>query len=279
MGKNIVSLLTKSHFDFKSSALNFKFYDEIKHSGLYDENFYLETYHDISGDGLTHYLVKGYKEGKFPSLDFDNDFYLNAYPDVKQADINPLLHYIAYGINEGKIIQQSISIRRKDEICESNLPFLSNYYFDVEPLVSIIILNRDGIHHLKRLFNDFDKKTNYSNYEIIVVDNASSDDSVQYLKSLDLPITIIENDVNVSFSKGNNDAAKIANGDYLLLLNNDIEPTYGWLNELVGTIENNENVACVGAKLVFPFYFNENREKSFLIQHSGDIFAERMYPC
>ena len=178
MGKNIVSLLTKSHFDYKSSARNFKFYDEIKRSGLYDEDFYLKTYDDVSGDALTHYLVKGYKEGKSPSLDFDDDFYLKAYPDVRQAGINPLVHYMAYGINEGKIIQKSYSIRRKNEICETNLPFLANYHFDEEPLVSIIILNRDGIHHLKRLFKDFDKKTNYSNYEIIVVDNASSDDSV-----------------------------------------------------------------------------------------------------
>ena len=279
MGKNIVSLLIKSHFDYKSSARNFKFYDEIKQSGLYDEDFYLKTYDDVTGDGLTHYLVKGYREGKSPSLDFDDNFYLKAYPDVKRADINPLLHYIAYGSNEGKIIQKSYSIRRKNEICESTLPYLTNYAFDEEPLISIIILNRNSIHHLKRLFNDFDKKTNYSNYEIIVVDNASSDESVDYLKSLDLPITVIENDINVSFSKGNNDAAKIAKGDYLLLLNNDIEPTYGWLNELVGTIESNENVACVGAKLIFPYYFTVNREKSFLIQHSGDIFSERMYPC
>ncbi|MBQ9026454.1 MAG: glycosyltransferase family 2 protein [Methanobrevibacter sp.] len=279
MGKNIVSLLTQSHFDFKTSALCFKFYDEIKRSGLYDEDFYLKTYDDVSGDGLTHYLVKGFREGKSPSLDFDDEFYLKAYPDVKQAGINPLLHYIAYGVNEDKIIQNSYSIRRKDEICESNLPFLTNYHFEEEPLVSIIILNRDGINHLKRLFKDFDKKTNYSNYEIIVVDNASSDESVEYLKSLNLPITVIENDINVSFSKGNNYAAGIAKGDYLLLLNNDIEPTYGWLNELMGTIVNNENVACVGAKLVFPYYFTANRNKSFQIQHSGDIFAERMYPC
>ena len=212
-------------------------------------------------------------------MDFDPDFYLKAYPDVKQADLNPLFHYIAYGKNEGKLIQESYSIRRKEEICETNLAFLSNYEFENEPLVSIIILNKDGLHHLKRLFKDFSKKTNYSNYEIIVVDNASQDESVSYLKSLDLPITVIENEVNESFSKGNNDAAKIAKGEYLLLLNNDIEPTYGWLNELVGTIVNGENVASVGAKLIFPFYFNSNRESSYMIQHSGDIFAERMYPC
>lgn len=65
----------------------------------------------------------------------------------------------------------------------------------------------------------------------------------------------------------------------ICFFNNDIEPTYGWLNELVGTMVNNENGGAVGAKLIFPYYFNENKDKSFTIQHSGDIFAERMYPC
>ena len=277
MVRNIVSGFSSSNL--KSMIKNRKYYRHIKDSGLFDSEFYNETYDDFNGDPLNHYLTKGYKEGKLPSLDFDPDFYLKAYPDVRQAHLNPLLHYIAYGKSEGKIIQQAYSIRRKEEICETNLAFLSNYEFDTEPLVSIIILNRNGLNHLKRLFNDFDVKTNYSNYEIIVVDNASTDDSVSFLKSLDLPITVIENDINVSFSKGNNDAAKIAKGQYLLLLNNDIEPTYGWLNELVGTIYYNDDVVSVGAKLIFPYYFNVNRESSYKIQHSGDIFAERMYPC
>ncbi len=276
---DFVTLFLSNRLDYKRSLYCIKYYRNIVRSGLFDEKFYTETYGDVSGDPLTHYLVKGYLEGKFPSLEFDPDFYNIAYPDVRRENINPLLHYIAYGKNEGKIIQKSFSIRRKEEIQETNLAFLSNYDFDNEPLVSIIILNRDGVDHLKRLFKDFDRKTNYSNYEIIVVDNASKDESVSYLKSLDLPITIIENDVNVSFSKGNNDAAKIANGEYLLLLNNDIEPTYGWLNEMVGTIFHNDNVAAVGAKLIFPFYFSANRALSFKIQHSGDIFAERMRPC
>ena len=279
MSKNIVSLLVSSRFDYKSSVRYRKYYGAINDSGLFDREFYENTYDDVSGDCLTHYLTKGHKQGKLPSLDFDPDFYLKTYPDVKRSGLNPLFHYIAYGKNEGKIIQQSYAIRRKEEICETNLAFLSNYEFESEPLVSIIILNRDGLTHLKRLFKDFDSKTNYSNYEIIVVDNASKDESVSYLKSLDLPITVIENDENVSFSKGNNDAARIANGEYLLLLNNDIEPTYGWLNELVGTIVYNDDVAAVGAKLIFPFYFNVNREMSYEIQHSGDIFAERIHPC
>ena len=277
MGLNIEKFISPSNF--KSSLKNRRFYNKINNSGLFVSEFYENTYDDFSGDALKHYLTRGHLEGKLPSLDFDPDFYLKTYPDVKQSGLNPLFHYVVYGKEEGKLYQQSYSIRRKEEICETNLAFLSNYEFDEEPLVSIIILNRNGLNNLKCLFKDFDAKTNYSNYEIIVVDNASTDESVNYLKSLDLPIRIIENDVNVSFSKGNNDAAKIANGEYLLLLNNDIEPTYGWLNEMVGAIFYNDDVVSVGAKLIFPFYFNVNRELSYTIQHSGDIFSERMYPC
>ncbi len=279
MTKSLINFLFKSNFDFKKSMKNYKYYNAIKESGLFSEDFYKKTYDDVDCDALTHYLVKGHLEGKFPSLDFDPEFYNDIYPGVKRAKLNPLLHYIVHGKDEGKIFQYSYSIRRKEEICETNLAFLTNYEFETEPLVSIIILTRNGLNHLKRLFKDFDLKTNYSNYEIIVVDNASTDESLTYLKSLDLPIRIIENKENVSFSKGNNDAAKIANGEYLLLLNNDIEPTYGWLNEMVGTMLSNKNIASVGAKLLFPFYFGNNREQSFKIQHSGDIFAERMYPC
>jgi hypothetical protein len=220
---------------------------------------------------LEHYLLYGYKKGYIPSLDFDSNFYLTAYPDVKHSKINPLLHYVLYGISEGKIIQKSESLMRKEEILNTNINLLNNYTFDEEPLVSIIILNRNGLNHLKTLFKDFKKNTNYSNYEIIIVDNASTDASIKFIKELSnkLPIKIIENKENLSFSKANNNASKIAKGEYILLLNNDIEPTYGWLNEMMGTMQSKENVGAVGAKLIFPYYFDyKSSRKSFKIQHS-----------
>ncbi len=165
----------------------------------------------------------------------------------------------------------------KNKILETNKKFLSNFTFESEPLVSIIVLNKDGLEYLKILFEDFADKTNYSNYEIIFVDNSSVDDSVEYVKSLDLDITIIENKENYSFSKANNDAVDIANGEYILFLNNDIEPTFGWLNEMVGTIVYNENVGAVGAKLIFPYFEEiEKQKKSFSIQHYGGIFREQV---
>ena len=256
-------------------------YDKIIESGLFDKNYYLNAYPHIKNSGmdpLFHYLFYGAREYKVPSPTFNLKRYLQENPEIEKNNLNPLIHYIDNN-SKGFTLDKDPFTLRREKIIDTNETFLSNYEFENEPLVSIIILNRDGLEHLKRLFDNFDEKANYSNYEIIVVDNASSDESVGYLKSLKLPITLIENSENVSFSKGNNDAAKIANGEYLLLLNNDIEPTYGWLNEMVGCILNNKNAGAVGAKLIFPYYNDiESQGKSYSIQHAGVKFREERKP-
>ena len=280
---SILEFLKKSKFNLKKANYYKKMYSKIMELGLFDEKFYLSSYPHIKNSGmdpLVHYLFHGYKEGKKPTANFDLEKYLKKFPEIEKNSLNPIIHYIENN-NEGFIRKYNPFEIMKERILSTNLSFLNNYEFDEEPLVSIIILNRNGLNHLKVLFKDFDKKTNYSNYEIIVVDNASCDQSVEYLYSLkkDLPIKIIENIENVSFSKGNNDAAKIANGKYLLLLNNDIEPTYGWLNEMMGTMLNNDNVGAVGAKLIFPYYEDIlNQPKSFSIQHASVKFREELTP-
>ena len=271
--------LVKSNFNIKQ-ALNYnKAYDKIIELNLFDENFYSENYSQFfTGDALKHYLFEGYKKNFDPSAKFSTKEYINKNPDVKKSNLNPLVHYVLFGKNEGKKIYPSKLIK-KEKISNRNLLCLHNYKFKNEPLVSIIVLNRNGINHLKVLFKDFSKKTNYSNFEFILVDNDSNDNSVSYAKSLnvDFPLKIIENNENLSFSEANNQACEIANGEYLLLLNNDIEPTYGWLNEMMGTMLNNKNIGSVGAKLVYPNMV-KSKKKSFKIQHCGDIFSFKKEP-
>lgn len=273
--------LIKSKFNIKKAKHYQESYDKIMESGLFDKKYYLDAYPHVKKSGmdpLLHYLFYGAREYKLPSPTFNLKRYFQEYPEVEKNRLNPLIHYIDNG-NSGFILDKNPFTLRRKKIIDTNRLFLSNYEFEDEPLVSIIILNRNGLGHLQRLFKDFDEKTNYSNYEIIVVDNASCDESVEFLHSLDLPITVIENSTNVSFSKGNNDASKAAEGEYLLLLNNDIEPTYGWLNELVGCMLNNENVGAVGAKLLFPYYEDmKNQAKSYSIQHAGVKFREERTP-
>jgi O-antigen biosynthesis protein len=146
------------------------------------------------------------------------------------------------------------------------------------PLVSIIIINRNGLKYLKKLFKDFLEKIQYPNYEIIVVDNDSEDESLHFLEDLSksLPLKIIKNKKNESFSRSNNHAVEISKGDYLLLINNDVEPTYGWLNQMMKSALQSDEVGAVGAKLVYPDCYTSryNRRNSFKIQHSGIAFME-----
>lgn len=140
------------------------------------------------------------------------------------------------------------------------------------PLVSIMILNRDGLNHLKKLFRNFRENIEYPNYEIIVVDNASTDDSVNFLEELPFKVKIIKNKENRSFSEANNQAAGKSRGEFLLLLNNDVEPTYGWLNQMMQAALRSDEVGAVGAKLVYPY--QDRHPHPFKIQHTGIAFRD-----
>ena len=89
---------------------------------------------------------------------------------------------------------------------------------------------------------------------MIVVDNASADGSIDELGAWAerLPMTVIRNTENRSFSDANNQAAAVATGSLLLFLNNDVEPVGpGWLGHLVDTLEA-QDAAAVGARLIYP---------------------------
>lgn len=103
-------------------------------------------------------------------------------------------------------------------------------------------------------------------YEIIVVDNASTDGTGDYLKSFSGPVKVISNDKNHSYSKANNQGAAIAQGRYLIFLNNDTKPLNGWIENLIREFESSPDVAVQGAKLLYA---------NGKIQHAGMVYGER----
>jgi hypothetical protein len=102
----------------------------------------------------------------------------------------------------------------------------------VNPLVSIIILNYNAGNLLSECIKSI-FKTTYDNFEVIVVDNASKDDSHKKCKMEFEKILLIENTQNLGYCEGNNVGIKQAKGDYLVILNPDttVKPT--WLDELL----------------------------------------------
>ena len=114
----------------------------------------------------------------------------------------------------------------------------------VSPLVAIVILNWNGRHHLQQFLPSV-LATTYANFKIIVADNASSDDSVAFLKQHYPGVDILQLEENWGFAKGYNLALQQVEADYYMLLNSDVEVTPGWLQPMVAILEEAENkVAC-----------------------------------
>lgn len=172
-----------------------------------------------------------------------------------------------------KPLSDSLIKERTNAIILTNKERLKDVTFSDFPLVSIIILNRNGENLLDNLFSSIKENTIYPNYEIIILDNESIDSSLKLITtwSNNLPINLIYKNNNQSFSHGNNIAAQHSKGDLLLFLNNDIEVTFGWLTELVRIFFEYNDVGCVGGKLLYPFLGNNgnNIKRNFRIQHSG----------
>jgi GT2 family glycosyltransferase/glycosyltransferase involved in cell wall biosynthesis len=89
-------------------------------------------------------------------------------------------------------------------------------------------------------------------YEVILVDNASTDGTAELLAGLGGDVAVVTNDENAGYTIACNQGAARAAGKYLVFLNNDTEPQPGWLEALIGAAEAERTVGAVGAMLVYP---------------------------
>ncbi|PKP61969.1 glycosyltransferase family 2 protein [Candidatus Atribacteria bacterium HGW-Atribacteria-1] len=121
------------------------------------------------------------------------------------------------------------------------------------PKVAIIVLNWNGKQDTIECLESL-KQITYSNYEILLVDNGSTDGSVKYFKERYPEIEIIVNEENLGFAEGNNIAMKVALKDkyvkYIALLNNDTKVEPYWLEELVKVAESDERVGSCQSKML-----------------------------
>jgi len=121
----------------------------------------------------------------------------------------------------------------------------------VPPLVAIVILNWNGRHYLQQFLPSV-LATTYANYKIIVADNASSDDSVSFLKETYPQVEVLQLQQNWGFAKGYNVALQQVQADYYMLLNSDVEVTPDWLQPMVAVLEQKEaHAACQPKILAF----------------------------
>jgi GT2 family glycosyltransferase len=138
---------------------------------------------------------------------------------------------------------------------------------DVKPMVSIVIATRDRRDLLQGCIESISVKTDYPNYEIVIVDNGSREPgTLKYLEELKSRggMRVMRDDGGFNFSRLNNLGVRESRGDYVLLLNNDIEvESPEWLSEMV-SLAIQEGVGCVGARLWYP---------TGKLQHGGVILG------
>lgn len=235
-----------------------------------------KQWHESIGEVYNFRLdtLKSYMSTDLPANDlflvlrsFYSKYYWNL-PDEGIVSLYNLAKVLGDEILEKSLVFQ---FREKLDVLSVLSPLMPDSY--EPPLVSIMI----PVHNNLALTKDCIEsifKYNDTRFELIVINNNSSDGTYEYLELLKEHfrefnphcenVVLIHNDENEHFAKANNHGARHASGEYLLLLNNDIVAFPHWLSEMMQYVVSHPDAGAVGAKLLF---------EDDSIQHAGVTFG------
>ncbi|RQR67948.1 glycosyltransferase [Burkholderia sp. Bp9015] len=201
--------------------------------------WYREQYPDVAQAGLdelTHYLTRGWREGRNPGPGFDGAYYLARYPDVAASGLPPLLHYWVVGRRELRRPNPSLDLEwitaaaKRDGDQQCAVPMTTGSPIgradDDRLSMSVIIptYNRERmLPGVLDAWREVDRMTEVP-YEIIFSDDGSEDGTVALLEAVrDLPIRVLRNQ-HGGASSARNAAIRAAKGQRLLIIGDDIFP-------------------------------------------------------
>jgi GT2 family glycosyltransferase len=220
------------------------------------------------GSRKSYYIGKGFVNY------YENLNFFRSYFPFIQKEVAQNIRLDEYLRATFKKLPPAITVKRfsddfylnpfKRHFSQSNRPIvvqqkglIENYRFDFDKKVSIIILTRDKLELLQPCLKSIEKSS-YKNYEVIIVDHLSNEETKAFLKSTPHKIVSYEGEFN--FSLMNNLAAREATGDVICFLNNDTEViSEDWL-EVLGSFAVQPYVGAVAPKLLF---------RNHLVQHAG----------
>lgn len=224
---------------------------------------YLRKCANLFTHPLWHYLQHGVYEGRDPTPYFDTKFYINTYPDVVCSKLNPFYHYCVHGQHENRLTynHQERSLNKLKDVTKSD--FISIYQAGLnevdtrEPLVTIIVPNYNHAPYLKYRLESIYNQT-YSNYEVLLLDDCSQDDSreilMEYYNKYPEKTRIVFNEINsggvfFQWMKG----LSLAKGDLIWIAESDDWCTDNFLEVLV------------------PFFYDE----AVMLAYSQTIFVDQ----
>ena len=173
-------------------------------------------------------------------------------------------------LGEAEIVQRSKDHLRLGSLTSTESAGADRQSDGREPKVVIVILNWNGKRVTVECLDSL-KGIDYGNYEILLVDNGSTDGSQEYFRAQYPEISLIENEKNLGFGEGNNVGIRHAmnrRADYVILLNNDTLVHTKFLSELVHVAESNSRIGFVGPKI---YYHDWHSQRDVIWSAGGSV--------
>lgn len=198
------------------------------------------------------------------------DFNENIYEEIIDLDI------VSFIRNDVKLNGLEELKQKLDEDLLSAKAILSEVEkkkIDTSSIATISILNYNGQKYLELFLTDV-KKSSQNKTEILVIDNASTDKSISYLRTKHPEVQILELNDNYGFAEGYNKGNKNIQSKYTVLLNTDVKVTENWLDPIIARMEDDDTIGAVQPKILS---FNEP-EKFEYAGASGGFIDPLGYP-
>ena len=256
--------------------------EAVRGSGLFDEVWYLNRFPDVSMIGMDaaeHYLWIGARLRRNPSPDFDGNAYFAANEDVAESGVNPLLHYVRYGKEEGRSWTQGSKNRKAFQ----ELPLyrhLQSLPADLEAeimrlpvrsaapaVVDVVIpVYRGKCETLSCIWHML-KSPNNTPHHVVVIDDKSPEPELSAaLERLAQAghIHLLKNELNLGFVKTVNRGMRLHEDRDVILLNSDTEVFGDWIDRLCGIAGKHPTCGTLtpltnnGTVCSYPFFADQN---------------------
>lgn len=136
------------------------------------------------------------------------------------------------------------------------------------PLVTLVILNWNGRRYLQTCLDAVFHQT-FQDFEVLLVDNGSTDDSVPFIRATYPQVRLLINDTNLGFAAGNNQAFRASRSTFVATLNNDTQVEPNWLEALVGGMEGDEKIGMCASKMLFAHHPNMINSAGICVDRAG----------
>ena len=221
---------------------------------FFDSDWYLFENKDLSNsmiDPLMHYVTFGENEGRKPNPLFDPVTYLKKYPELADFPGTLLAHFIEFGIHQGKTSAIVDNTPEFVSACELALVNLEKYadLLAVQK-IAVVIPVYNNWSYTERCIRAIKRTVDYPAIQIYVVNDGSTDETLQELQRYP-DVQVINSSVNSGYLKVCNFAfTQLTEYDFIFLLNNDSEPNSGFVLNAMEVMESHEDAAVVGSTLI-----------------------------